>query len=98
LVELEPTPSRRGVFGLLHCDTFEKGTQLLVGIPPLRSRWFGHHSEEDCRGGKVLARPVEEWWMIIAVIVIDAAVDVMGSSSSYAAIVVTPEVLFECLA
>jgi hypothetical protein len=82
-------------FGLLHRGTFEKDTQLLVGLPPLRSRWFGLRPEEDCHGGNILARPGEERW-IITVIVADAAVDVASSTSSRAAIVATLELLLEC--
>jgi hypothetical protein len=33
--------------------------------------------------------------MITAVVIVDAAVDVMGSTSSHAAIVTTPELLLE---
>jgi hypothetical protein len=51
--------------------------------------------KEDCHGGNVLAHPSEEWWMITAVVIADAAVDVMSPASSCAAIIVTPELLFE---
>jgi hypothetical protein len=37
LVKLRPTPSRHEAFGLLHRGTFKKGTQLVVGLPPLQS-------------------------------------------------------------
>jgi hypothetical protein len=37
LVELRPALPGCGAFGLLHRSALEKGTQLLMGLPPLRS-------------------------------------------------------------
>jgi hypothetical protein len=66
-----------------------------VGLLPLRSRWFGHHPEEDCHAGNILAHHGEEWWMITAVVIADAAVDVVNYMSSHATIIATLELLLE---
>jgi hypothetical protein len=89
-------PSGHEAFGLLHYDTFKKGMQLLVGLPPLWSRRFGLCPKEDCHGGNILARPSKERWIIAAIIVVDAAVDVASSTSSRVTIVATLELLLEC--
>jgi hypothetical protein len=54
-----------------------------------------HCPEEDCYSSNVLACPSKEWWMVTAVIIADAVVDVASPASSHTAIVVAPELLLE---
>jgi hypothetical protein len=66
-----------------------------MGLPPLRNRWFGHCPKEDCHGDNILGHPGEKRWMITAVVVADAAVDVASSTLSRATIIATPKLLLE---
>jgi hypothetical protein len=85
---------RREAFGLLHCSMLEKGAQFFMACCP---------SEVDgsgiCGGGlpwrQYSGLPSEEWWMITAVIIADAVVDVASPTSSHVAVVAAPKLLLE---
>jgi hypothetical protein len=51
--------------------------------------------KEDCGSSNVLACLSEEWRMIAAVVITDAAVDIVSPVSSCATIIAAPELLLE---
>jgi len=49
---------------------------------PLRSRWLGPRSEEECGSHHILAGRAKDWGVVIPFVLDDMAIDVPGVASS----------------
>jgi hypothetical protein len=66
----------RGALGLLNRSALKKSVEFIADSSPLRGRWLGHRSKEDCCRSDVLAGPGEDQGLFTSFVLIDATLDV----------------------